>query len=95
MTTHSLLIEVYEAVLNINENIHVSLDRQGSSTVFYPLVLNTDGMSVGVDFLGVRIWDDNTDSREFLEDRNDYEPLEPFLRKTIMAELEIMKKIKL
>jgi hypothetical protein len=92
MVTNSLLNQAYDAVVSINDTIIGSMDSKSEYSM--PILLTTDGASLLIEIYGVQIWNDDEDDREFSEEKNEYEPLEPFLRKKINEELELIKKIK-
>jgi hypothetical protein len=93
MNKNELLIEAFQAVFNINENISESTIDQGESV--YPLILSTDGLTLQVEFLGMSIWNSEEDEREFNEEKNEYESLELFMISKTLHQLELIKKIKI
>lgn len=93
MVTNNLLMQAYDAVVNINDTIVGCMDSESKYSM--PVLLTTDGTSLLIEICGTQIWNDDEDDREFSEEKNEYEPLEPFLRKKINEELELIKKIKL
>ena len=46
-----------------------------------------------IDFLGIRIWDDENEPRQWIEDKDDYEPLEQFLRNRIKNTIQSISNI--
>ncbi len=48
------------------------------------------GYTSCIEFLGIMIWNEENDERHYDEEIDDYEPLEPFLRRKA---IEIIKKV--
>jgi hypothetical protein len=55
--------------------------------------LHSDGGTRLVKFLGVRIWDSEDDLREWDDIKDDYEPLEPYLRKEMNKVLDKLRGV--
>lgn len=88
-----LLAEVFQAVENINEDIHEALDNKANQIDLLGII-SEGSMFIVVTYLDHQLWDNDNDEREFIEDRNDYEPLEPFLRKEIKKLIKQLNTIK-
>lgn len=74
--------EIIDAVRELNAEIY---DR--SKLEYVGFKANTDGMTFGVEFVGICIWNDDDDERAFDEEKNEYEPLVPFLRRRAIEEI--------
>ena len=74
--------EIIDAVRELNAEIY---DRTKLEYVGFKA--NTDGMTFGVEFVGICIWNDDDDERAFDEEKNEYEPLVPFLRRRAIEEI--------
>ena len=93
--------EIYNAVVSINEELSDYYEQtenhivNGESYEIY-LCLETIGFITMVTYVGFIIWRDDDDEREFYENKNEYEPIENFLRKKVNEINKIdVKKIKL
>lgn len=75
------LADVFRAVQNINADIASALPGDEDETEC--LTLMTDGFSCIVKFGDERIWHSREDNRVFIEEENEYEDLEMFLRSSI------------
>ena len=64
------------AVSAINDDMDQESDSQ-----FHLVELRTTGYAILVQWLGRTVWSSEDDERAFDEERNEYEPLEPFLRR--------------
>jgi len=71
--------EVLEAVRKLNEEIME--DNEGGTEYCCFWVLETNGIDIIINFLGQGMWRSDEDERDFDESKNEYEPLEPFLRR--------------
>lgn len=93
------LKEAIDAVDNINEDIIEGYknDSGGDDDLgLYPRVSVSYMTYLGiiVEFDDIRIWYSDEDEREFFEDKNEYEPIEPYLRKQINRVVGTYKTIK-
>ena len=67
--------EIFDIVDSLNE---IWWDNQDDNV---PFELSYRCGSMIISFMGQRIWFEDEDEREFIENKNDYEPLQPFLEK--------------
>lgn len=51
--------------------------------------------SIGIKFLGEYIWSSEDDERNYIEETDEYEPLEDYLRRVINERVTELQKIKL
>lgn len=85
--------EIFKAVESINEEL---LERElgdmidDYSVYEFLLTISSNTISTFVEFLGQTIYRNDEDEREFLEEGQDYEPLEPYLKKQMKIVLENM-----
>lgn len=89
--TNKELLELVDVVDNINEKLSEQL---GPNNIDY-LEIRYNTWSCGVHFLDEFIWSSEDDKREYLEDKDDYEPFGPFLRKKITEFINRLNKITL
>jgi len=69
--------EVVKAVRELNEEME---DVENISETFF-FTARTDGNCSVIEFLGCDLWNSEDDDREFLEDKNEWEPLVNFIRR--------------
>jgi len=50
-----------------------------------PFNVMTDGTSMAVTFLDARLWCDEDDARSYNEEKDEYEPLDAFLRREVQV----------
>ena len=88
--------ELYGIVSSINDDLMLEpviedfLMDLGSWVNF-----SSDGYYQVIEFMGITLWNDDDDMREYDEEEDDYEPLEPFLRKRINSIMQTLSLIKL
>lgn len=76
--------EISKIVEKINEEYFENL----SEDCLYYLEIRTNGYGTKVVFMDNTLWKDYDDEREWNEERNDYEPLEEYLKKKIVELLQ-------
>lgn len=84
----------YLEVKKIVEELNESFVTEDSNGYFLPFHITaghpyTDPI---VSFCDIHIWGGDDDQRKFDEEKNDYEPLKPFLLKKTKAILEVLNK---
>jgi hypothetical protein len=83
---------VVEVVGSINDEIFMFLENQEFDIDSeYYLNVSTDSTSISVSFLGIRIWLNVDDNRDYFNDEP--EPLESFLRKQCNAIIRDISKL--
>ena len=80
--------EIIEAVERINQEM---FNNTGNEYMF--LTYTTNGFSDAVEFMGVRVWDDNDNDQEYNEDTDEYEPIEACLRRLLKLEIQKMSEL--
>lgn len=71
-----------------------STDPTKNEDYDYPnLNFESDGTCELVKFMDIIIWCSENDEREFIEDNNAHEPLEPFLKKEMRKLVEKANKV--
>ena len=88
-------METIEAVERINEEIFEQIGDDHGFCPLEGLYFRTDGFGELVEFLGERIWCSEDDERNYDEEKDDFEPIEDFLRRTIMGMINTVGKIKI
>jgi hypothetical protein len=82
--------EINFVISKINEE---SYDKfEGSE--FFTLSYTSDGKNIKIEFLGESIWESYDDARDFDEDKNEYEPLETFLKREINKMIDSLQQQK-
>ena len=95
MKINILSNEVLNAVENINQEVYDFFEEKYGET-FPILELQTDGFAINITFMGsFRLWCDDDEEREFNEIKNEYEPLEPYLRKETQRLIDQIGNIKI
>lgn len=67
----SINLDIYN---NSNPDVRPWIDDNGDLLTF-----SGDGTNLIIEYLGFKIWNSNDDQRKFDEQKNDYEPMEPYL----------------
>ena len=87
--------EAIEVVEKLNNEIY-NFFKKDYGEPFSMLDLCTDGNSIIINFLKIyRIWPPDEDEREYFDDKDEYEPIEQFLRKEIQKIIGQLSQIKL
>ena len=89
------LKEINEAISNIHHEIFECHWEQDEDDEIIYISCYSDAYMVVVKFMGVHIWSSDNDLRDVINENGDKEPLEPYLRKMIMLEIEKIRKINL
>ena len=87
---------VARAVENINIDLHEENQAVGAlmNDGLNALEVNSNGMSIVVNFLGTRIWFSDEDARAYDEEEDRYtEDIEEFLRKAIREMISILATV--
>lgn len=85
---------MYNEIVGAVENIVGDLFEQTGNEEGYRLYVVSDGYHTNIKFLGVDIWHSEDDDREWSEATENYEPLEPYLRRKINEELDKLMKVR-
>lgn len=87
---------VLDAVNTINNDAYDITSELGEDEGFPVLELHTDGSAVVVSLSeAFVIWSSEDDVREYYKDKDDWEPMEPYLRKKTQELLDKLGSIKL
>jgi len=91
ITTKSRYDEISEIIIIIGEfNFKIfSKDEDGYEKAFS---YSTDGTIDTISLYGKEFWNSEFDDREWIEEINDYEPLEPFLLKKLKSYIDTISK---
>ena len=92
--TNEEILEAIEVVYKLNPDLS---DDQLETFGYNPLwfELHTNGDCVAIEFLGYPIWSSENDEREYLDDKDDYESLEDFLRREANKLLDVIRSIEI
>ncbi len=87
--------EALNAVENINQEIYDFLEKEYG--IRFPILnLETDGFSILITFMGNYVlWFSEEDEREFNANKNEYEPLEQYLRREAQKLIDQIGSIKI
>jgi len=87
------IFEAIETVGKLNQEIYDLLGENYGETL--PIFeLQTDGFLMIITFVeGFKLWFSGEDDREFYEDKNEYEPLEVYLRRESQKIVNIISHI--
>ena len=84
--------EILEAVDSINYNL---TDQQRDDNLIYLLEYSDNTWSRAVSICDQVVWCSENEDREWLEEANDYEPMEPYLRTKITQMIKELNTLKL
>jgi len=77
------------AINNIQHDIYKTTEAE-----YLNVTLKTNGCVRIVEFIGIQIWNDEDDMREYINEEDDIrEPLEEYLRRQIRIELRRLRMI--
>lgn len=99
--TNSELIELVNEVDQINTDLYNQckfLDKRGKEQIdpwIWMEISYGVGHQVVVEFLGECLYNSENEEREFDEDKNDYEPIGPYLRTKANKLITKLQKVKL
>ncbi|KKL81332.1 hypothetical protein LCGC14_1995800 [marine sediment metagenome] len=88
--------EILHAVEDINQEIYEFFEEKYGET-FPILELQTDGFASVITFMGnYQLWTSEDDEREYIdEDKDEYEPFEPYLRRKTQEMINQIGSIKI
>jgi len=82
-------MDYLKAVNNLNEELY---ERSGETEATF--IYWTNGFVDCIKFGELWLWDSENDDRDWIEDKNDYEPFEPFIKRMFNEEVEKLHKLK-
>ena len=84
-----------EIVDKINDEIEDAISDEDVDILdMKPCLTLTYGTNVtSIQFLDEYLWDSDNDPRDYIEENDDYEPLENFLRRTLKIKSEVLIRI--
>lgn len=85
-----LILEAYKVVSYLNDILWGESEYIGDF-----LEVRATGYSISIYFASYRMWRSDDDYREFDEDKNEYEPLEGFIRREFNEHISRLSKMKL
>ena len=86
--------DIIKIIENINEDIYKSKAFYLTGYTLNLCTLVYYGYGTYIEFLNMTLWNSEEDEREFDEEANEWEPLEPFLRNEINKIIQELSKIK-
>ena len=90
--THKQLQEVFGIVNDINADIYEANEDIVEEYGIYLEIL-TNGDTIIVQYLGCIIWNSENDERDFINEKDEYEDLNGFIRKSINNLTESICKV--
>ena len=94
--------EKIQDIIEIVNNLNSEISEQtgfGEGISYRPVIFNCDGSGylscAVITFLGEQIWNSEDGERGFDDDKNEYEPLENYLREGITKIVNTINRIKL
>jgi len=78
-----------EIINDLNQELYEKVGEIGRDFSY-----STNGYVDIVNFGEIMIWNSEMDEREWIEDKNDYEPLKPFLKRMLLQEIDKLIKVK-
>ena len=90
-----MINEVFDVVYKLNQEIYESLFETCGE--IYPVFeLHTDGNIILILIGSHQLWNSEDDEREYIdEDKDEYEPLEQYLRREVQKIINTISNIKL
>jgi hypothetical protein len=82
--------ELYEQFEAVDGKTEAFMDMRD----YFSLYIHTDGCNILIKFAGVWLWDWDNDLRNYIEETDEYEPLEPFLRRRINDVVSTLNHLK-
>lgn len=80
----------YAEIINeLNEELY---DKVGETDRAFSY--STNGYVDIISFGEIQIWDSEIDDREWIEEKNDYEPFKPFIKRVFNAEIDKLARLK-
>jgi len=81
----------YIKIVNeLNEEIFQKLGEELEANFVY----STDGFFEAINYAEIMIWNSEEDEREWDEEKNEYEPFKPFIKRIFNEKVEKLEKVK-
>ncbi len=77
-----------EIINELNQELYEKVGEIGRDFSY-----STNGYVDIVNFGEIMIWNSEMDEREWIEEKNDYEPMKPFLKRILAQEVYELEKI--
>lgn len=82
--------DLYEAM-----NSHIGQNGTHDDYEYPTVEIDSNGDIHMISFMGIMLWNSEEDEREFIDAKNDYEPLKPFLNKKINELIDKTQKMRI
>ena len=82
--------EIVNAIHSIEEDIYEST----GGVEYFNIYVKTNGFECVIKFLDIILWSSEGEDRDYDESKDEYEPFEPFLRRALNRELNMLGRIK-
>lgn len=81
------LTEIVEIVQELEHEVW----EKTEGVEYFNFEVITNGTTLVISFIGIILWSSEEDDREYYEERDSYEPMEPFLRRRLNEELNKLR----
>ncbi len=86
--------EFLEAVNDLNQELYEKVGVFEVLELLAEFSYSTNGYENIIKFGEVILWNDEMEEREWIEEKGDYEPLKPFLKRMLLQEIDKLIKVK-
>tara|TARA_R110000782_G_scaffold182144_1_gene272335 strand:- start:38 stop:331 length:294 start_codon:yes stop_codon:yes gene_type:complete len=88
-------IDYIEIINNLNEwvDVHPNINKQGDDYIIN-FSYTTNGWYHCIEWDRLLIWDSETDGREWIEDKDEYEDLEEYIKKEFNNYIDTLTSLK-
>lgn len=83
----------FEEIMDAVNTLEQEIFEQTEGMEYFNIVATSNGFCTRVSFIGIELWNSEDDQREYIEDKDEYEPMETYLRRTINEELVKLRMI--
>lgn len=92
MRNYSLIQEVDKIVNSLNQEIYIHMEKDSRYLGDF-LEYESNGDTIMILFLGMMIWSNDDDPREYDEEHEEYKSLEEFIRKEMNHIISVISNI--
>ena len=88
------MVDYLEIINELNEELCEKVNNEIERLVGRDFNYSTNGYIDIINFGEIMIWNSEMDEREWIEDKNDYEPFKPFINRRHNEEIEKLQLLK-
>jgi len=88
------MVDYLEIINELNEELCEKVNNEIERLSSRDFNYSTNGYIDIINFGEIMIWNSEMDEREWIEDKNDYEPFKPFIKRMYNEEIEKLQLIK-